>query len=249
MKKKIRYVVFIIIRSLVKLFYPKTTFCGADELPDEPMVFVGNHAQMNGPIVCELYFPKRSLTWCAGEMMELTQVPSYAFRDFWSQKPAVVKPFFKLLSYIIAPLSVCIFNSAKTIGVYRDSRIISTFKSTVSALEKGTSVVIFPEKDVPNNHIVCEFQDRFVDVARLYYKRNGKNLMFVPFYVAPALKSAYIGKPIRFDGEAPIECERERICRYLADEITNIAQALPCHTVVPYRNIPKKLYPKNKKGE
>ncbi len=246
MKKKIRYIVFIIIKSFVKLFYPKTKFYGAEKLGDEPMIFVGNHAQMNGPIVCELYFPVKRLTWCAGEMMELRSVPSYAYNDFWSQKPKAQRPFFKLLSYIIAPLSVCIFRSAETIGVYRDTRIISTFKNTVSALEGGNSVVIFPEKDEYKNNIVCEFQDRFVDVAKLYYKRNEKELLFVPFYVAPALRSAHIGKAIRFDSNRPIEEERVRICNYLEEEITRIAKELPEHTVVPYRNIPKKDYPKNK---
>lgn len=29
------------------------------------------------------------------------------------------------------------------------------------------------------------------------------------------------------------------------DEITAVAEALPEHTVVPYRNIPKKDYPSN----
>ena len=37
----------------------------------------------------------------------------------------------------------------------------------------------------------------------------------------------------------------ERICSYLMKEITEIARGLPKHTVVPYRNIPKKEYPFN----
>ena len=72
---------------------------------------------------------------------------------------------------------------------------------------------------------------------------------FVPLYIAPALKSAYIGKPTVFRPEAPIAEERERICAYLRDEITATAEALPEHTVVPYRNIPKRDYPKNRKQD
>ena len=33
------------------------------------------------------------------------------------------------------------------------------------------------------------------------------------------------------------------------DEITAIAESLPEHTVVPYRNIPKKDYPTNRPKE
>ena len=48
-----------------------------------------------------------------------------------------------------------------------------TFKNTVKKLQEGKSVVIFPEHDVKHNHIVYEFQDKFIDIAKLYYKRTG----------------------------------------------------------------------------
>ena len=146
---------------------------------------------------------------------------------------------------MIAPLSVCVFNNANTIGVYHDSRILSTFKQTVARLQQGASIVIFPEHNVPYNHILCEFQDRFIDVAKLYYKKTGKELAFVPLYIAPTLKKMYLGKPIRFCAANPMEQERKRICEYLMEEITEIACSLPQHTVVPYQNIPKKEYPTN----
>ncbi len=225
--------------------YPKTEVVGAENLPEEAAIIVGNHTKMNGPIVCELYFPKERYTWCAGEMMHLKEVPAYAFQDFWSAKPKYIRWFYKFLSYVIAPLSVCVFNNANTIGVYHDAKVISTFKETVKRLQEGAGIVIFPEHDVEYNHIICEFQDRFIDVAKLYYKKTGKELDFVPMYIAPALKKMYLGKPIRFCAANPMEEERRRICSYLMAEITNIACSLPLHTVVPYRNIPKKDYPTN----
>lgn len=231
------------IKWLVKLFYPKIEVEGAENLPNEPVMVVGNHTQMNGPIACELYFPGNRYTWCAGEMMQLKEVPAYAYKDFWSGKPKYIRWFYKLLSYIIAPLSVCVFNNAQTIGVYHDTRIIFTFKQTVQRLQEGASVVIFPEHDVPHNHIICEFQNKFIDIAKLYYKRTKKELAFVPLYIAPALKKMYLGKPIRFCADNPMEEERKRICDYLMREITNIAVSLPEHTVVPYNNIPKRDYP------
>ena len=233
------------IKWMVWLCYPKTEVVGTENLPQEPVIVVANHTQMNGPIACELYFPGHRYTWCAGQMMHLKDVPAYAYQDFWSGKPKYTRWFYKLLSYLIAPLSVCVFNNANTIGVYRDARILSTFKNTVNRLCQGASIVIFPEHDVPRNHIVCDFQDKFIDVAKLYYKKTGKELIFVPMYIAPKLRQMHIGKPTRFSAEQPMAQERERICNYLMDEITAIACALPEHTVVPYRNIPKKDYPSN----
>ena len=243
---KLSCLAFRFIKALVRLFYPKTEIVGAENLPDEPCIIVGNHTQMNGPIVSELYFPRRRYTWCAFQMMELKEVPAYAFQDFWSGKPAYIRWLYKLLSYIIAPLSVCVFNNAETIPVYHDTRLLTTLRQTMQRLDDGADIVIFPEHSVPHNHILCDFQDKFIDVAKLYYKKTGRELCFVPMYLAPALKKAYLGKPIRFDHSLPIKQERERICALLMDEITSIAISLPRHKVVPYNNISRKLYNWNK---
>ena len=202
-----------VIKTAVVGFYPKMEVIGIENLPEEPCIIVGNHTQMNGPICAELYCPGKHYTWCAGEMMHLKEVPEYAFRDFWSQKPRWTHPWFRLLSYLIAPLSVVVFNNAHTIGVYHDTRLIGTFKNTVKRLQEGNHIVIFPEHDVKYNHIIYDFQDRFIDAAKLYYKKTGKQVSFVPLYIAPKLKQMHLGKPIRFDPNTPIDEERRRICR------------------------------------
>lgn len=246
MSEKIKTAVFVMIRAMVKFFYPKMKVVGVENIPESDAVLVGNHCLMNGPISAELYLPGNCYTWCAGQMMNLKEVPGYAYEDFWSHKPKILRPFYKLLSYIIAPLSVCIFNSARTVGVYHDMRVLSTFKKSVRMLQEGKNMVIFPEKDEQNNNILYKFQDRFVDVAKLYYNTCGKKLNFVPMYISPKLKSIYIGTSIEFDSENDIADERIRICEYLSNEITVIARELPEHTVVPYKNIPKKHFLSNR---
>ena len=106
-------------------------------------------------------------------------------------------------------------------------------------------MIIFPEHDQKCNNIIYDFQDKFIDVARLYYKKTGQELSFVPMYICPEQRKMYLGEPIRFHAENPISEERRRICDYLMEEITRIATGLPPHTVVPYRNVAKKDYPKN----
>lgn len=245
MCKRKAYGLFRFIKWCVKVCYPRMQVEGAENLPEEPVIIVGNHSQMNGPIVGELYVPGEPYIWCAGEMMHLKEVPEYAFQDFWSRKPRWIRPFYRLLSYLIAPVSVCVFNNARTIGVYHDARILATFKNTVKMLQEGKSVVIFPEHDVEHNHIVCDFQDKFIDTAKLYYKKTGKELSFVPMYIAPKLKTLCLGKPVRFRAAEPMDAERSRICNYLMDAVTALAQALPEHTVVPYRSTPGKNDPSN----
>ena len=246
MKQKIQNAVFRFTRFWVRLFYPEITAEGVENLPDGPYITVGNHAKMNGPIACELYYPGRHYTWTAGEMMKTSEVPAYAYHDFWENKPLYNRWFYKLLYYVIAPLASSIFNSASCIGVYHDMRIISTFRESVKKLEEGACVVIFPEHDVPYNNLIWDFQDRFVDTARMYYRKIGEELSFVPMYVAPRLKKLYFGKPVRFDHTAGKEEERKRISQAMMDGITELARALPEHIVVPYPNMPKRCYPSNK---
>ena len=246
MEKKQTSTLYKIIKSLVRFFYGKMEVVGLENLPKDNAIIVGNHCQLNGPIAGELFLKDNCYIWCAGQMMDLKEVPEYAFTDFWSQKSKWTQPFYKLASYLIAPLSVCIFNNARTIAVYRDMRIMSTFKDSIKLLQQGANILIFPEKDEKHNNILYQFQENYIDIAKLYYKKTGIALTFVPMYIAPKLKKMYIGKGISYQCENSIEEERKRISKYLSDEITEIACNLPKHTVVPYRNIPKRFYLTNK---
>ena len=178
--------------------------------------------------------------------MRRKEVAAYAFQDFWSKKPKAVRWLYRIFSHLIAPLSQLVFTNAHTIPVYHDARLMTTFRESVSALEQGERVVIFPECYIPHNNIVYAFQEKFVDLARLYRRKTGEALRFVPLYLAPRLSLMCYGEPVTFDDTAPIGKERERICARLAEEITRMALELPEHTVVPYPNLPKRQYPKSR---
>ena len=182
-------------------------------------------------------------------MMKTKEVPDYAYHDFWDEKPKALKPLFRVISYIIAPFAACVMRCGDTIAVYHDTRVINTFRNTVKKLRAGQHIIIFPECKKGYNQILCDFQKNFVDVAKLYYKRTGKALNFVPMYLAPKLHKVYFCKPIQFDPTAPIADERRRICQALMDSITAQAESLPEHIVVPYPNIPKKDYKTNHSTE
>ncbi len=244
--KTVQRVIYRILRFFINIFYPKTIIHGLENLPDEPCVIVANHTQMNGPLIGELRFPGKRYIWCASQMMTLREVPAYALADFWPHKPKATRWFYKMLSYVIAPFSVCVFNHAHTIAVYHDNRVLSTYRESMRRLGEGANIIIFPEHARPHNHIVYDFQEGFVDLAKMYHRQTGKALRFVPMYIAPTLRAAYLGKSIVYDPTVPIKSQREQICTYLMDEITALAVALPRHKVVPYLNVPRREYPYNR---
>ena len=78
------YPVYRVILFLTWLFYPKMKVEGAENIPEEAVIIVGNHAKLNGPIASELYSPVKRRTWCISEMMSLKEIPDYDYQDFWS---------------------------------------------------------------------------------------------------------------------------------------------------------------------
>lgn len=234
-----------LVKKIVWAVFPKMQVEGLENLPEGAAIIVGNHAQMNGPIAAELYLGDNRYTWCAGQMMTLKEVPAYAYQDFWSQKPAVLRWLYRLFSYMIAPLSVFVFTNANTIAVYHDARVLLTFRETLTKLKTDARIVIFPEHNVPYNNILYDFQERFVDLAQMYHSLTQKSLAFIPLYITPTLKKMILGAPIVYRPDQPIEEERSRICAELMEAITQIARSLPRHTVIPYANLPKKEYPCN----
>ena len=236
---------YTIARNMIDFFYPRYEIIGMENIPDEPCLYVANHAQIHGPLVSELKFHVPHYSWCIAEMMDVKLTPDYAFEDFWSKKPAKTHWFYKLLARIIAPPFSFLAKHSHSIAVYHDHRVRGTFRETVDVLQSGGSVLIFPECYDEYNSIVYQFQRGFVDAARIYHLKTGKEIDFVPVYIAPALRKMVIGKPVRYCAENDAPTERERICNHLMEDITALAKALPRHKVVPYPNIKKRNYPTN----
>lgn len=235
--------IYKIVAFFVRFFYKQPKFIGLENLPTEPCIVISNHAKLHGPINSELYFPTKKLIWCDGPMMDKKEFPKYAYNNFFGGKPNV---FQKMLMHIIAPIVSKIMNNADALAVYRDMRIVKTYKMTTEALEKGINVVILPECPEEYNEITNKFNEYFVDSARFYYKNKQKEVKFVPMYYCKAEKTMIFGQPIQFDSINSIEEERKRICDYLIEQITCLAKSLPVHKVIPFNNVKKKEYKNSK---
>ena len=244
--KKRKNWLFKFLSKIVSGIYGKKKLVGLENIPTEPAIIVGNHAQIHGPLSAELKFPYKKSIWCIGALMNMKEAPAYAMDDFFKYKSKKPLWFYKMLAYISAVVSVYMYKHADVIGVYKDLRGITTFKKSLRAIKDGDHIIIFPECHTEFNEIVNEFQTKFVDLARLYFKDSGKEISFVPMYNAAKLKTIVFGKPIKFDSSAPIDEQRKTVCDYLKNQITIMAKELPEHTVIPYANISKKKYPKSK---
>lgn len=245
-EKDQKSILYKVLKFFVKIFYKKREFIGLENIGAEPAIIVANHAQIHTPIIAEIQLPLERKTWCIGNVMSTKEFIKHAKIDFWINKSKKVRWMYNILAYMIAPFASSIFKSADVIAVYKDSRIVKTFKQTIKELDKGNNIVILPESYEKYNNIINNFQENFIDVARLYYKHTGKCLKFVPMYNAVRLKKVLIGKPIEFDPTLDIEESKKNICNYLKEEITKLALSLPSHEVVQFTNRGRKKNPRSK---
>ena len=211
--------------------------------PFEPgNIMISNHAQMWAPIYYEIKISHKRF-WCTQEVLHYKGCGDYAYKDWWSHMPVIIRPLFWLIAHLfVQPLAPKLFRCADTLPVYRDIRLRDTFNYSLESLEAGYTNIITPETHIPGNNIVNSFLPNFVDIARLYYKKTGKCLKFYPSYLALTLNKIVVGHPIVYNPNNNFKDEKTRIVQELEQAIYDIAISLPEHKVVPYENLTKKQW-------
>lgn len=241
--------IFRLCASIMRHKTRKTTFTFAEEVVPGSCI-IGNHCQLWGPVTYQLYYPRDKRIWCTGHVLQKEGSREYALKEFWGDKPKWTQPFWRFIARAFVPhLVVPLLQSADTLGVFHDIRLRNTFNDACACLEHGVDNIIFPESHNEGNGIVMQFHPNFVDIARLYKRRTGKDLLFYPAYLAPTLQKVLVGHPVKYDASRPPEEERVRVQDEITKEITRLALSLPRHQVCPYLNLPKKEWHYSKEKE
>lgn len=230
-------IMFRILEFFVKLFYKKPKVLYEEELNhDRPIVYICNHCKAHGPISFYLIGKKSLRIWCTNEILYWKSAPKYCYDTFLNGdlKPKGVRWFYHLVSYLMTPLCVIVFRGAETIPVYYDTRLVTTYNKTAQTIKDNKDIVIFPETPPEYNEYLNKFNIGFIDVARFMKKKTGKEVVFVPTYLAPSIKTLIVGKPIEYDYSKDVKEQRMELVSKLEEEITNLAKKLPPHKVEHY---------------
>lgn len=170
---------------------------------DEARIFIANHLEVYGPVLCYLHLPVRKKRfWIIDKMLDpnfAEQQMSYAVQDpnnfRWAPKwlrNMVVKSLRGIVSYVLT-------NKAKGISVSRDDsrKMMQTFKETMTAVQKKYNIVIFPEIKYQERGF-SDMYEGFITFGKYLYKKTGKICSFYPVYIDKFSKVMNIGKPIDF---------------------------------------------------
>lgn len=143
------------------------------------------------------------------------------FKEYtFSEKSGKSKAFTAVFSPVCAWGLSSLVRSAKAIPVYRGAdarKSITTIKNSVRALEEGDNLLVFPDVDYASeeNEEGGEVYKGFVAVDKLYFRRRGERVKFVPVYMTK--KKVVIHSPVVF-GDEPEEETIEKIVKGIYNE-------------------------------
>lgn len=177
---------------------------------DAPCVILCRHRNMRGPVYSIIHWAGDARPWVFWPFLSrdsfFEQMYGYTLtkRLHWPEKLA--RPAAELLSRIIPPLIV----SLGGIPVFRnDSRIRETFRLSMEQLEQGRHIMIYPDVDYTSNEDVGTVYDGFFMLERMYFKKTGRHLPFVPVHLDTHRRVMRFGRPVCFaDGNYNEEKER-----------------------------------------
>ena len=194
-----------------------------EDLPDKAII-VSIHAAKNGPMAISMTYPKFSAMWGHHHMLGTYKERFLYLRNvLYIQKMHKNKFISTLKALYEAAFSIYIYKGMKVIGTYTDMRLLSTVRSSISVLDDGASVIIFPEDSSEGyfDEVRSAFPG-FVILSMLYYKKCGEDVPVIPAYISTSKRRFIIGEP-RYVHEMEIEgMNKEEIADKIKDDINDI---------------------------
>ncbi len=210
---------YLFFKALINLFTKKYKFLV--NIPKTPTVYVCRHKNLKGVVKV-----MKSATF------DLHPFMLHVFKDFksafnqfygytYTKRFKIPKILALLPAFISAIFTSALFRSAKAIPTYRNNvKAFTTLKSACEYLLKGESVIVFPDVDYTNeNDGVIDIYSGFLTVEKIYYKKCGEHLPFVPLTVDEKNLEITEFSPLYFNHGKPFEEERQRITKTIISNI------------------------------
>lgn len=185
MRKSNKKPFFRFVKSIVRIFKKKPIIINGENILDEPCIYISNHAASYGPTNYELYFPTNFRMMGAYQMCAtLKERWNYLYKIYFHQKRKVPKWLACIIATLITPFMIMFYKGMQIIPIYPDARFRRTIDEAINSLEKGVSVLIFPENSSDGYHDEIKgFFGGFWLIAKEYKKRYGKDLKIVSMYL------------------------------------------------------------------
>ena len=195
---------------------------------EEPVVFIANHYNIFGPPSFVVSVPLVSNLWLNEELVNEESALATIIPSLKKMLPFLSDRMVEKLSRKIAWISVHLLTKFGAIPVNRNDpkKLIHTMRESLSALEAGKNLLIFPEIGLPEYSLtsVTPFFSGFAMLGRLYYRKTGKRLRFCPCYIDEQHHQIRIGEIVEYNPDTGSDKEEtERVSDELNLRIREMA--------------------------
>ena len=189
--------------------------------PEGPAVYVCSHNNLLGPLAALCWLPFDVRPWTLHVFLE-REACRKQYREYTlSRRFGMPEPLAALLAWGASGYVSALMRSMAAIPVHRGTvKLGHTFRETVSALQAGESVLIFPDVDYTDDSGgIGEVYDGFLLIERFWRKVSAQPLRFVPLRLDTAARRITEGRAVSFRRDADWKTEMNRVREALRAEI------------------------------
>lgn len=220
--KQNRPLYFRAMKKMMKGRYKEPEFVFKGEGFADGGIILSNHEGTDAPMSLELYCDKPIRMWGAHEMNSgLVELYRYQTRVYYHEKKHWNLHLARLFCLVASPLTNLFYKGLNLISTYKDGRFLKTIRESVSAVEKGENIVIFPENS-ENGYLerLEGFYGGFVLLAEALYKKGIDVPIYVTYYSKKGLKY-FVDEPIKYS-QVSLGRNRNQIAEYLLERCNSL---------------------------
>ena len=214
---------FYFCRGFLRIFSRRLKTIG--EIPNEPVVFVGHHQNLQGAMNIMTWFETPVHLWTLNVFCEkntaFKQYYGYTFTVRLGYPKPIAFVFSKVLSLFVPRL----INSMKAVPVSRNpfTVIDTTIKPSAEILSENENVLLFADVDYKSeDDKVGRLYTGFVTIDKFYYEKNKKHVAFVPIKVNKRKRAIYIGQSFAIRDGENFSKGKKRICSELVENYNSL---------------------------
>ena len=220
---KRRQPVFSKVKKILRLFMRVKVEVKCEDLPKKA-ILLSNHSAKSGPLAFELYYPNFHVTWGAHEMLGNYKSRYLYLRNvFYIQKQGKSKFVATVKAAFEAIFSIFFYRGIKILPTYTDMRFLYTVRNSISVLEDGSSLLIFPENSSKGyfDELTSAFPG-FVMLAEQYKIKTGEDVPIIPAYYHRKSQKIVVERPRYLSEFKDKGMSRNEIAEYFKEEINGI---------------------------
>ncbi len=193
-----------------------------------PVILVSNHAGSFGPLSIITSLPLELYPWVVDETTDARTAARRIQAEFLESELHLRPPFSAWLARAIALLAAALMRDIDAIPVHQKSRRVrETVERSLELLEQGKNILVFPEDPTRKlNDVLNDFCTGFLHLARRYYERTRKTVLFLPVAVNRKVRAIGVGRPVPFDASVPFAEEKVRLKSELEHRIYELYRSL-----------------------